>query len=62
MKKLDLWTRMAVFTYVQNFKTIGQLLQILWKNEISRDFSLRCVWDEYPILHNTLLYKMESQH
>ena len=35
---------------VQNCKTIGQLRQMLWTNEISRDLSSRWVWDRYPIL------------
>ena len=38
---------------VQNFKTIEQLKQMLWTNEISWDDSLRWVSDGYPILHNT---------
>ena len=35
---------------VQNFKTIGQLTGKLWKNETSRDLSLRRVSDGYRIL------------
>ena len=35
---------------VQNFETIWQLNSKLWANEISRDLSLRCGSDGYPIL------------
>ena len=33
---------------VQNFKTIGQLKQVLWTNEISRDICLIWVSDGHP--------------
>ena len=38
---------------VQNYKVIERLKHMLWTNEISRDLSLRCVSDGYPILHST---------
>ena len=39
---------------VQNFKTIRYLLNELCAYETSRDFSLRCISDGYPILHMSL--------
>ena len=38
---------------VEKFTTNGQLWNMLWANEISRDLSLRCVSDGYPTLHKT---------
>ena len=37
---------------VPNFKMIRHLELMLWRNEISRVLSLRCVSEGYPILHN----------
>ena len=34
------------------FKTIGQLIWVLWMNALFGDFSLRCVSNKYPILHS----------
>ena len=36
---------------VQDFKTTGPLKRLLWTDVFSRDLRLRCVSDEYPILH-----------
>ena len=36
---------------VWNANAIGQLKQILWTNEISRDLKLRCVLNVYTISH-----------
>ena len=36
---------------------MGYLMNKLWANEISRDFSLRWVSDGYPILHSILQWR-----
>ena len=41
---------------VKNVETVGQLKQMFWTNEISRDSSLKCVSDVYPILHSNPVY------
>ena len=41
----------AVPCSVQNSQTIWQLEWMIWANEISRDLSLKCVSNGYPILH-----------
>ena len=41
---------------VKNVETVGQLKQMFWTNEISRDSSLTCVSDVYPILHSNPVY------
>ena len=56
--QLSVWnfaqsTAVSLPCSVQNFKPIGQLKRVLWRNEISRDLSLRWVWDGYPILRST---------
>ena len=42
---------------LQNFKTIGHLIRLLWSNEISRDLSSRWVSDGYPICTAPLTFQ-----
>ena len=43
-------TAVSLLCSVQNFEMIVQLEQLLWTNEISRDWSSRWVLDRFPIL------------
>ena len=45
---------MILLWFMQNFKTIGWLQQVLWTNEILWGLSLKCVAVGYPILKHTL--------
>ena len=39
---------------VSNLTTISLMQRMLWMNEVSRDLSIRCALDGYPILRTTL--------
>ena len=53
------WTITLKFCTEQNFKLIGQLKRMLWKNEILQDLSSRWLSDVYPILHSTPVFYWE---
>ena len=41
----------SLLCFAQNFKMIGYLQKTLRANETSRDLSLKCISDGYPLLH-----------
>ena len=45
------WLHGNTFHMVHNIKTIRQPRNYLWTNEPPQDYKLRCVSDEYRILH-----------
>ena len=53
-------TALLLSCSVKHSKTIGQLKQIIWTDEVLRDFSLRWFSDGYSILHSTIDLSLEG--